>query len=590
MFLVFSVSCSSWSKFWMGGLAVASLEPLDNATGIAIFAPINITFNTKLDANTISGSSVALTSAAGSVAADISVSDAKITLKPKVYLSVNTRYTISLTTSIRGDGNVSLTSDTSFTFTTIQADSFVSHVGTSGGSEQIEGVARFSDGSYALVGTMLGIPTNMQTTSGVAPISGMAYTGGSQNDCFVGRFNTNGAVRWYAFVGTTSINDQCHKAVTTKDDGLVVVGKLGGPGVSNIQNLIGPPLNTPGACGGSDDFFIAKFSGAGQPIWWTCYGGTGAEDATGVAQDSAGNLIITGAGPSPAITFDTSKRVNALQGGGATNTLVVKLTANGSLLWYTYFGDTTSAVSVIPNTLTLGLDDSVLIAAPASGAITGLGGIASALIPPAGAGDALLVKLASSGAAQWYTYFGGAAAQNLKSAMTDTTGNFILAGDSGGSFTYQGKSSPTAFTGGTDTIVASFSPAGTINGFQFFGGSGTDNAAGIAPAADGGFALLASTSSGFTFQGKSVVNPYGGGLSDFVMARYDANQQLQWITGIGTTGFDQPNFLTEAFDGGWLTVGSSDTNNSGIGGKVAIYNYATGTDGVYHKVKSNGAF
>jgi len=580
--LLLVAHCQSWTRFWLGGINVAAVNPPQNSATVAVFATVTFTLDKIPDSATVSTSTVTVTSSSGQVQGDVSLVGSVITFKPKSYLAAGTTYTATLSTDIKDTGKSSLAENYALKFSTIAEESFISHIGSAGTSEQMEGIARFSDGGYAITGTVSANVPGLQSVSGVAPLTSLSYQGA--NECFFGRFNSNGTVRWYGFVGSAAGNDQCRKVVVSSDDSVYIVGKLGAT-TPNIESLRAPIY----AHQGGDDLFVAKFNSLGQLQWWTNFGSSATEDATGIAEDLSGNIVVVGTAPTPGIGLDASKRVLAIQGGGAANSVVVKFSAAGTLLWYTHIGDTASAFSVSLNGPAIGADNSVYVGGSVSGLATNLGQIATPLQGISTPTDVLLVKLNSSGQTQWWTHFGGAGNQNVKSLTADKSGNILGVGDSAASFTYLGLTAEVAHSGGTDAMIFSLAPSGAINWFQFFGSSGTENPFGIAAAQDGGFAIFSNTSAPFVTQGKSPVNAFGGNF-ETVLARFDSARKLQWFTGIGNAGTESANFLVEAADGGWATVGVADSNLSGVGGKTVIYPYSANNDPMYAKVKSNGGF
>jgi len=86
----------------------------------------------------------------------------------------------------------------------------------------------------------------------------------------------------------------------------------------------------------ASDAFVAKFSPAGVLLWATFLGGSADDYATGVAVDSAGNIVVTGWTRS--LDFPILNAVQATNKGG-WDAFVTKLDPTGSKLMYsTYLG------------------------------------------------------------------------------------------------------------------------------------------------------------------------------------------------------------------------------------------------------------
>jgi hypothetical protein len=89
--------------------------------------------------------------------------------------------------------------------------------------------------------------------------------------------------------------------------------------------------------GGSQDAFVAKFNSAGSAIVYSTYlGGNGADSATGVAVDSAGEAFV--AGTTDSVDFPTASPLQSAS-GGKEDAFVTNFAADGSALVYsTYLG------------------------------------------------------------------------------------------------------------------------------------------------------------------------------------------------------------------------------------------------------------
>ena len=93
----------------------------------------------------------------------------------------------------------------------------------------------------------------------------------------------------------------------------------------------------------SSDVFVAKFDAQGNAIYATYFGGTGADEAMGMAVDAGGSVYVTGITTS--VDFPVSPGAYAKSGAN----FVFKLNADGSLGYSTYFsaaGSTPNAIAV----------------------------------------------------------------------------------------------------------------------------------------------------------------------------------------------------------------------------------------------------
>lgn len=83
---------------------------------------------------------------------------------------------------------------------------------------------------------------------------------------------------------------------------------------------------------GGKDIFVTKLDANGNLVWARQIGGTGDEEATGVAIDSKGNVYVCGNFENT-LDFDPNTGVNLLTSAGLSDVFVFKLGSNGTLTW-----------------------------------------------------------------------------------------------------------------------------------------------------------------------------------------------------------------------------------------------------------------
>ena len=125
---------------------------------------------------------------------------------------------------------------------------------------------------------------------------------------FLAALTAGGGLSWHRFWGTT--DGEYSVGIAWDVFGGVYVA---GGGASTIW---GVPINPPQ---GSGDAWVASFSAIGDPIWNTYVGTPYSDYGRGVTADDEGNVYIVG---------DTSWGQ-----GNATRGFVVKLTADGEIVW-----------------------------------------------------------------------------------------------------------------------------------------------------------------------------------------------------------------------------------------------------------------
>jgi hypothetical protein len=268
--------------------------------------------------------------------------------------------------------------------------------------------------------------------------------------------------------------------------------------------------------GGSYDGFLAKLNAAGSALVFATYlGGMANDTAAGVALDPSGNVYVTGQTQSSNFPV-----LNAVQPANSeSDAFVVKMNASGQIAYATYLGGT-------------GLNNGTGIAADAAGNAY-VTGFTDAPDFPVTAGayqianngsyNAFVAVLNASGNnIVSATYLGGSGPDVSYGIALDGSGNVYIAGSTNSmNFPMQASVQPN-YSGGGDAFAAGFNnQLSSLLYSTYFGGSGSDVAAGIAVDSAGDAYITGWTSSGESSVGLPITpgayQPTGrGGLDAFV--------------------------------------------------------------------------
>jgi hypothetical protein len=197
---------------------------------------------------------------------------------------------------------------------------------------------------------------------------------------------------------------------------------------------------------GGNDVFVVKLDASGGYLWSKSFGDADQQDATAVAVDSAGDVLVTGE------FFGTVNFGGGpLTSAGDYDLFLVKFDASGGHVWSKRFGDDDDqggAPSVIVDA-----SGNVLVAGTFHGTLD-FGGSPIASI---GGQDAYLAKLDASGDYLWSKRFGNAMDEQVAtSVVVDASGDVLLAGYFGGILDF-GDGTSLMSAGGYDLYVAKFS-------------------------------------------------------------------------------------------------------------------------------------
>jgi len=120
--------------------------------------------------------------------------------------------------------------------------------------------------------------------SGSITIGSTTLTSAGSDDAFVAKYDTSGTVQWATSIGGTS-NDYGRGIATDSSGNVYVIGEYSGTLTIGSTTLTGA---------GSDDVFVAKYDTSGTVQWAKGIGGTSADYGRGIATDSGGNVYVTG--------------------------------------------------------------------------------------------------------------------------------------------------------------------------------------------------------------------------------------------------------------------------------------------------------
>lgn len=282
----------------------------------------------------------------------------------------------------------------------------------------------------------------------------------------------------------------------------------------------------------------------------TYYGGSGTNNARGIAVDSSGNILIAGGTTSGNLPGLSANSFQVDYKGLADNSplnpgdaLIAKMNATGSaLVWVTYLGGTSNdcatsiAVDSTGNAYVTGYTDSTDFpilptkTSVAQGTFGGGGGNNSFHM----LGDAFVAKFDPSGKLLWSTYLGGSLDDGGAAIAVDASGNVYVAGATvspnfpgvagGYQSNFGGKGGePTLDQGGGyvsfdtgDAFVAKIDPTGAHVTATYFGGSLDDFALALTLDSGGNVWIGGGTISRNLPLAGALQRNYGGGTAVMV--------------------------------------------------------------------------
>ena len=279
-------------------------------------------------------------------------------------------------------------------------------------------------------------------------------------DAFIVKFNPGGARIWATYFGGPGA-DYANSISINSNDELYIAGtteSTSGIATGGFQLTYGT----------NKDCFVAKFDLNGNFIWSTYYGGSGIEEDGFAKTDSIGNLYLIGTTTSTSGISYLGFSDTYL--GGANDAFCVKFNPEGSRVFGTYYGGTSTDYGYSAD-----IDaDGNLYLAGTTASWTGIAYLGHQNIHAFGFWDAFLVKFDPSGNRIWGTYYGGNDFDHGYGVATDQDNNVYLCGTS--------ESIYNIFAGGFDPnsddtqqgFLVKFDAAGVRKWGTYFGTIGSN--------------------------------------------------------------------------------------------------------------------
>ena len=267
---------------------------------------------------------------------------------------------------------------------------------------------------------------------------------------------------------------------------------------------------------GDYDVFIAKYDTLGALIWLKTAGGKGYDYGHGIAVDSKGDIVVTGAIAGEAKFGDIT--VNT---GSTTRPIFcAKYDSNGKLKWVKATGGKFSGSG---HGICVDANDCIYVGG--SGGGTGaMDGVPLEAKSQAG----VVLKLTSEGTAVWAATLPGVPSCGFHEITVDTAGRTWCAGMFKGAL----NSTSVHTTGDKDNdgVLAHYSPEGKLVWSHVLQGPATDYCLGVATDNTGRCFVTGEFSDTATFAGQTLKSQ---GATDIFSAAFDATGGLEWLVQSG---------------------------------------------------------
>lgn len=391
------------------------------------------------------------------------------------------------------------------------------------------------------------------------------------------------------------------------DRGLgIAVDAQGNAYVAGLTTSLNFPTANPHqpALSGASDAFVAKLDADGSSVLWSTYfGGSGTEQARGIALDPQGNAYITGVTDSNNLPTVNAFQATKGSGGVVTDAFVAKLSADGaSLVYSTYLGgwrpetgdaiavDTTGKAYVTGNTgsnVNANVSLRPFPTTPGAFQTNFTGGNSASFV----------TRLSAAGNALDYSTFIGGLGNNAGSSFGDINPDDLALGiavDSAGDAIITGRTESEKFPvlnavqpnpggGLSDAFVTKLNATGTGLIFStFLGGGGEENrnVGAIALDPDDNIYLTGATNS-TDFPILDAIQPaYGGNPeNEAFVTKFDASGARVYSTYLGGSNFKRGfGIATDTVSNVYVT-GTNLLRKISADGASLVYSQTLGGEG-----------
>lgn len=401
--------------------------------------------------------------------------------------------------------------------------------------------------------------------------SSASLTSAGQGDIFIHKSSSDGTFLWAKRIGGAS-SDQGFAVSCDSLGNILLSGQFEG-----TVDFDPGPDTTELTSNGGYDVFICKLDPDGNFIWAGHMGGSTNDYGHDLAMDNAGNILLAGEFRGTA-DMDPGTGVDNLISSGQADAFLVKLDANGGLIWARGFGGNRPEHGY---GVSADLDGNTYLTGDFIGAADFDPGAGTFELTPVDLYDGFVVKLDSSGSFAWATQFGGNAQDRGYAVATDTAGNVLVTGVFEDTIDVDAGPAVEELisNGSSDVIVLKLEPTGELIWARSFGGGQDDTGESIVTDVDGnifaagGYKGILDLDPG----PDSVFSPSYGG-SDIFLHKLGPDGEFVWASTFGALNEDWANDVHLTSDGRLLATGRFqgmvDFNPTGSGGLLD----ATGVD------------
>jgi uncharacterized protein (DUF2249 family) len=363
------------------------------------------------------------------------------------------------------------------------------------------------------------------------PGAGIQYlTAVGNPDIFLVKYDVFGNYVWAKSIGGAAVKNALALVLDAAGN-VYIAGSFTGtvdfnPGAA-VQNLVSS---------GSTDIFIAKYDASGNYVWAFRVGGTGNDQAQGLAIDATNNIYVTGSYSNTA-DFDPGAGIQNLTSAGTADIFLAKYNASGSYLWARGIGAGNGDVAY-----------GVAVDASGNPHITGSfsvtvdfdPGAGTQSLASAGSTDTFLAKYDASGNYVWAIRIGGTGIEMGTAIAIDGTDNCYITGQFFGVTDFDPSAGTQNLTAlNLDGFLGKYDASGNYVWAIRIGGSTVDIGNGLALDDTDNVYITGNFSGTADFDpGAGTQNLVTSSSFDIFLAKYSPTGAYVWANAMGVSVAD----------------------------------------------------
>jgi len=382
-------------------------------------------------------------------------------------------------------------------------------------------IQQTKDGGYIVIGNTFSMDGDVSESLG-------------NSDVWVLRLNSSGNLEWDKSYGGSD-HDFASSIVQTMDGGFVFSG-----------NTFSKDGDVSGSHDGGD-YWVVKLDSVGNIVWQNALGGSNYDWAKCVRQTADSGFIVVGT--------TNSSNGNVIGNHGSNDVWIVKLNKTGKMSWKKCYGGEADDRG---NSVQQTIDGGYIVAASVEstgGNVSGKHGLA----------DYWVIKLDSVGQLLWQNCLGGSNYDWGVSVVEIPAGGYMVAGSSASQ-----NHDVSDHWGNNDDWVVRIDPDSNLIWGRSYGGFNNESGIWVDNTADGNFLTAAWSESN-----DGDVSGHHGDFThfDYWVAEFDSGSNILWQKSLGGTLNDYIEEVHQTSDGGYIMIGSSDSQDGDVSGNHGGLDY-----------------